>query len=454
MAQRGVVGPDLRALAAATPASRDRFVDFLRAASILVVVVGHWLMATVVRNGNEFTGENALASMRWLAPITWVLQVMPVFFVVGGFANHRALTRRGPGEVGSFLARRADRLLRPTVVFAGIWLALAALLSLTPVDDRALRSLTKVAAQPLWFLAVYLLVVAVAPVQLAVHRRWRWALLVGLPLLAGALDAFRLTDTASDVAIANYLVVFLFAQELGLFYAEGALTRLSGRVAALGAGAAAVGLAVLTTVGPYPVSMVGLPGDRFSNMSPPTICIVVLTVGQAALLLAARPTLERWLHRARVWQAVVAVNVVVLTTFLWHLTAYVAAGAALIGAGVPLPDVGTLAWWALRPVWLGAAAAVLVLLVLLFGRVEQRGPFVAPAPVWVRVIGVVLAVRGLVGLALGGFAHATTATGRMFLGTRFSPLVDVTLLVVGWLLARGIQLRSSRSPAPRRRRVG
>ncbi len=441
----GPTGADVREVAAATPASRDRLVDFLRVASILVVVVGHWLMATVVRDGNEFAGQNALASMRWLAPVTWVLQVMPVFFVVGGFANHRALRRRGPGELGTFLARRADRLLRPTVVFASVWFVLAALLTVAPLEDKAVRAVTRVAAQPLWFLAVYLLVILVAPLQLRIHRRWRWALPLGLPALAAALDAFRLTDTASGVAIANYLVVFLFAQELGFLYADGTLGRISRRVAALVAVGAAVTLAVLTTAGPYPVSMVGLPGDRFSNMSPPTICIVVLTVGQVGLVLAARPHLERWLHGPRVWQAVVAVNVVVLTTFLWHLTAYVAAGGALIGAGVPLPEVGTAGWWVLRPVWLAAAAAVLVLLVLAFGRVEQRGPFVGAAPDWARALGTLLAVRGLVGLALGGFAHATTATGRTFLGTRFAPLVDVALLVVGWLLARGVRLPSLRA---------
>ena len=33
-------------LAAQTPAERNRYVDFLRAVSILVVVVGHWLIAT------------------------------------------------------------------------------------------------------------------------------------------------------------------------------------------------------------------------------------------------------------------------------------------------------------------------------------------------------------------------------------------------------------------------
>ena len=100
---------------AATPASRDRYVDFLRVFSLGTVIVGHWLMAVVVvgREGNVTT-TNALALMPALQPLTWVLQVMPVFFLVGGYANARAwesLRRRG-GTYADFVRTRAGRLLR------------------------------------------------------------------------------------------------------------------------------------------------------------------------------------------------------------------------------------------------------------------------------------------------------------------------------------------------------
>jgi len=38
----------MHAVAAATPAHRDRYVDLLRAAAILAVVTGHWLAAAVI----------------------------------------------------------------------------------------------------------------------------------------------------------------------------------------------------------------------------------------------------------------------------------------------------------------------------------------------------------------------------------------------------------------------
>ena len=38
-------------VSAATAPDRDRFIDAVRAGSLLIVVLGHWLMATVVVQG-------------------------------------------------------------------------------------------------------------------------------------------------------------------------------------------------------------------------------------------------------------------------------------------------------------------------------------------------------------------------------------------------------------------
>ncbi len=100
-----------------------------------------------------------------------------------------------------------------------------------------------------------------------------------------------------------------------------------GSSSALAFGALGV-LAALTTFGPYPRSMVGLPGDRISNMSPPTVCLAVLTMLQVAVVMLVRPAAQRWLQRDRVWTVTVAGNGMIMTIFLWHLT------AALIAVGV------------------------------------------------------------------------------------------------------------------------
>ena len=64
----------------------------------------------------------------------------------------------------------------------------------------------------------------------------------------------------------------------------------------------------LTAFGPYPVSMVGMPGERVSNMAPPTVCILALTCWLVGLVMLLRPVVTRWLARPRVWAAVTSVE--------------------------------------------------------------------------------------------------------------------------------------------------
>ncbi len=71
-------------LAAATPAERNRYVDFLRAVSILAVITGHWLVATVYYVDGSFTGGKLTEVQPGTQWLTWIFQVMPIFFIVGG----------------------------------------------------------------------------------------------------------------------------------------------------------------------------------------------------------------------------------------------------------------------------------------------------------------------------------------------------------------------------------
>src|SRR3712207_9295015 len=109
-------------LAARTPAGRDRYVDLLRVVALGVVIAGHWLMAVPEQGGDRIT--NVLAVVPVLQPLTWLFQVMPLFFLVGGFAHATALespSRRGGGYAG-FVRSRIFRLLRPAAVFLAVWL--------------------------------------------------------------------------------------------------------------------------------------------------------------------------------------------------------------------------------------------------------------------------------------------------------------------------------------------
>jgi len=102
-------------LAAQTPAERNRYVDFLRAVSILVVVVGHWLIATAYYVDGTLTPGHLLKSQPGTQWLTWIFQVMPIFFIVGGYANAVSLesaAHKGD-DYATWLAARLNRLVAP-----------------------------------------------------------------------------------------------------------------------------------------------------------------------------------------------------------------------------------------------------------------------------------------------------------------------------------------------------
>ena len=432
-------------LAAATPDSRDRYVDFLRAFSIAVVVLGHWLLATVEWTPGGLRAGNALAVMPALQPLTWLLQVMPVFFFVGGFAHlvtYDANRRRG-GRYAQFVHGRTARLLRPVTVLLAVWVPLTVALDASSLSPAVVRPVTKLVVQLLWFLGVYVVIVALAPWTLALHRRYGVRVLGALAAGAVAVDLVAFGAGLRGVGYANVLLVWVFAHQLGYSYADGSFDRWGRRVpAALAAGGLGA-LVGLTTWGPYPTSMVGMPGERVSNMSPPPVCIVALTCALVGLVMLARPVVTRWLARPKVWAGVVAMNGVIMTVFLWHLTALLVAVLVLLPLGFPQPAVGSAAWWALRPVWLAILAVLLGVLVAVFGRLERPRP-VTYEPVHGRtpvvrqaaaVAGIVLVALGVLALAVAGLSEPATRESTLVVLT-VTPLSALAYLAVGAALLR------------------
>lgn len=413
-------------VAGATPARRERYVDFLRVFSLAVVMLGHWLMAAVEwRDGRLVAGNvlEAAPASQWL---TWVFQVMPVFFVVGGFSNTASWTaavRDGRGY-GEWLGSRLVRLARPVLAFAVVWCGVVVALTMAGVDPASVRA--RSIAQPLWFLAVYVLVVAVAPAMVAAQRRWGWAVPVALAGGVALVDLARWPLGVPLVGWANLALVWLFAHQLGVAWRDGALRTWSRRrlvgLAALGLG----GLFVLTGAGGYPHSMVGGVGEARSNTFPPSLALLSLGLWQFAAALLVRPVVDRWLDRPRAWAAVVAANGLAMTVFLWHLTALLVVAAVALPSGwMPQPPAGSAGWWAWRPVWIAALVVALVPLVAVFARYELRRPAPSSTPLSAVRAGAaaVLVAAGIAFLARKGFVNPGMPMGL--------PVVGVGMVLAG-----------------------
>jgi hypothetical protein len=370
---------NLKELVEQTPASRDRYVDFLRAASITVVVLGHWLSALVVWKDGALSTRNAVGAMSGLCYTTWLLQVMPVFFFIGGFSNAKSFdsTLRRGESVPRFLRTRLVRLLRPTGIFIWVWLMILLGLYLAGALTPGLVKSVNLVFGPLWFLLVYLCVMALTPVTYGLHRRLGSAVLVVLGLLIAGVDVLRFAFVVPRVGWANMAFVWVFVHQLGYFYADGTFVRAPRRTHLAMALSGLAALLILTHVGSYPMSMVGTGFEKISNMTPPTVCIMALTFWLVGVAMYLRGWANRWLARPGPWKVVVAANSVIMTVFLWHLSAYAAVYGVLTLVGFSGSAPLTANWWLERSIWVGGAALVLIPLVLLFGRFER--PTLRPA---------------------------------------------------------------------------
>ena len=403
------------ALAEKTPASRDRYVDFLRAFSILAVVIGHWTIGMLAWNHGVIRSRSAIGVTPWMWLATWFLQVMPIFFFVGGFSNLVAFdSYRARGRsTGAFVRSRVARLLRPSLVFAGVWAAVLVVLHLANIgapsgptiwgSTRLLRGVLPpgqtIPFGPLWFLAVYLVVVAISPATIALHRRFGLWVPVAMAIGAVAADVIGFMGGHPSARWANVVFVLLLPHQLGHAYGDGSMLRWPRKAFWAMVVGGLAGLVLLTNpplwqlfgnvrltwfpgIGAYPKSLLGTDIEAISNAYPPTLCFLldgIFTIGAAMLL---RGAAERWLQRRRPWRFTIAVNSVIMTLFLWHMTAYLIAILLLWPLGFGHEVDSTVRWWLERPLWLVVPGIILYGLVAIFGRFEHPRssvPAVAPS---------------------------------------------------------------------------
>jgi fucose 4-O-acetylase-like acetyltransferase len=418
------------------PAPRNRYADLLRVLAIGMVVLGHWLLTSIRYSGGQLSGVSAMSDISWSGVGTLLFQVMPVFFLVGGYANALSWTRhQAEGATwADWVRHRAIRLLRPTTVYVAVIVIAVAVCRLAGVGMTELAQAGWAIAIQLWFLPVYLLLIALTPALYAAHRRWGLAVPVVFALGAAGVDAGLLGAKLSWIGYLNYLLVWGSMHQWGFAWRDGTLTRSRWRPYALAAGGGAV-LAGLLAWSPFPVNMVGTTAVGVNNTIPPSVALLAFAAVQAGLLLAAEPVMSRLLARAaRLWRCVTWLNDRVLTVYLWHMVPVVIVAVAFYPSGVlAQPAVGSAAWWALRPAWIAALAIVLVPAAVWLARFEQplrRRPAAQPGSGTAQPGGGTSAqpARGPAALRAGlvavGVGAAGVALARITIGG-FAPGGDV-----------------------------
>lgn len=340
--------------------TRDRFADLLRTVALGAVILGHWTMGAVsVGASGELSVGNVLNVERWLWPATWVLVLIGLFFFVGGFSNATSRARalaRGSSE-GAWVRRRVSGLLRPVVPFVLACVGVA-LLALWLGAPRTLTlTIAVVVLMPLWFVAVYAVLVALTPVMLRLDERHGVRVWFALGLGAVVVDLVRIAVDNPYVGYLNYVLVWGLAQQLGFAYRDGRLTRLPRRALACWALTAFVAMVLVTASPMWAESMVGLAGER-SNMNPPSVPSLLHVLVQVPVALLLRPLVAPHLdgRAAPVLDRAAAVS---MRAFLWHLPVAVAVTGAMYVVGIPFPDPGSAAWWWSRPLVIAAFGAAL-----------------------------------------------------------------------------------------------
>ncbi|NLA36316.1 MAG: acyltransferase [Actinobacteria bacterium] len=427
--------------AANTPPGRDRVVDLLRGVSLAIVVLGHTLMAVVEWDGPRPVIGNLLAEIPELQILTWVLQIMPVFFAAGAIANRASWASwSSSGAAGhdwaTWVWGRTARLVRPVLWFLAVWIPVVIVLGLTVGSDA--DPLARLSSQLLWFLGVYIVVVAFTPLEV----RWAKAGVAPVAVLLAAVAVVDLVrfNTHDAVALINFVLVWLMAATLGLVVRD----RIHRPRLLLGwaAGALAVEIGVVA-FGPYPLSMVGMPGEKVSNMAPPTLALALHAVVLICAVGAAWKPLQRWCERPRLWHAACFIGAIAMSLYLWHLSALIVVTVAEHWTGLDRPLVGEPWFWTATLVHTIVCLAAVAGVVTVMAPLEHvKVPWLettAPnraMPAWCAAVGIALIGVGLLAISATGLEGFPFGRIVRYAGVPLSPGLAVVFLAAGTICVR------------------
>ncbi|MFF5010372.1 acyltransferase [Streptomyces phaeochromogenes] len=385
-----------------TPAHRDRAIDGLRALALLAVPTGHWLLGGfTLDTGGGLRNASPLATFGVLAPVGWFLQLLGIFFLVGGYSSYHSYRRR-KGSAREWIIGRLTRLGRPVLGVTAVWALLLPTLHYgLGVPTATLHTASTLVVQPLWFVGVYAVITALTPYCVRASQRFGFRSAAPLLGSVAVVDFLRYGPYAdampSWVSLLNLLPGWMFAYQLGVSWADKRLGRLEAWL--LFAGGAAL-FATLLLAFHYPASMVGVPGASRTNSHPPSLLVLALAATQSGAAILLRDRLARLLRRPVLWAPVVVINLSAMTILCWHQTAMLAAAvpASYFGEIPGLTTAPDTAGWILaRMAWMPLFAGLLVVIA------KFAQPFETP---WDRTGRTRRAVAGVLAAGFAYFALA------------------------------------------------
>jgi peptidoglycan/LPS O-acetylase OafA/YrhL len=332
-------------------AVRNRYLDLLRAAAIVRVIIYH------------------LFGWPWLSI---VLPAMGVMFALAGSLTAASLDQRGAANVvGSRLRRLLPPLWLLALLAVPVMLALGwarqdggqvdfrpaqLLLWILPIGDPPGSDRAVDVWEPLWYIRAYLWFVLLSPVMYLAYKKLGWAAVAAPIVLIAVLDktGFSLPDIA-DAAMWDF-VTFAACWMAGFAHHDGRLARTRPAVvigAALVLGAAAM------------YWLKGHPGEDGYDLNDVTESQALWSLAFVLVLLRWQPPMG-WLSRVRsLDRTVTLLNGRAVTIYLWHNLAIAAVWPVL--TLVALDDLGGLD----DTVALITAVALTAIAVLTFGWVDD-----------------------------------------------------------------------------------
>ena len=424
---RAVLFPTPAEVAANTPADRDRAIDVIRIVSLVGVVLGHTVMATSTIRDDVFIWSNLLTASTVFQALTWVFQIMPLFFFAGVAACVQSWRPGTPW--GGWLLRRCARLYRPVFYYLAFWtVALVVLRSILPV--HVYEPVAGISTQLLWFLGAYVLVLAAVPLLARIATTGHVVgAVVGTYMFIAVVDAVRVNvDGYTALGYLN-TVVWLIPAMLGVAYRRQLLS--APAALRIGLGMFGVNLALLY-FGPYELSLVGIETQQLKNMTPPSLLLAGHAIMLCAFAIALAPAITRWAQRPRVWWLAAIGNSGAMTLYLWHMPLLLGMHLVFDYAGLDRYDPTSPGFVALSMVQMVLMTALVGIAFVALRPLENN-----PLPLWdggsVPSTGMRSVAVGLLLCTAGAATLTSVAWGLKDQGVHCVVVMVAALIAARWL---------------------